>query len=169
MKIKYLLLILLGVWLIFLIGILIIKNPFDVCFHMNFIENASDKMTFGLGKCDILLVGKATYSKTNAANETLTVELCEECGIKNDCLGNNLKMLDMINSASKEDLIKEYSLTEGNKIMEYNRLIGAYNLSFADLKEFNIYPLTYSQLNKLRVGNETIYDVYNRYKGSCYQ
>ena len=77
-------------------------------------------------------------------------------------------MLNDINFASNEEIIKNYGLYEGQDVIENNQIIRAYNISSLDLKEFYVYPLTYKQLNKLRVGSETIYDVYNKFRGSCF-
>jgi len=142
-------------------------NQSNSCLQYNFIENASDGLKFQLNRCDILIVGKGIYSKTDENNDTIRIAICEECGIKNDCLGNNLRMLNQINTITDQEVIARYGTNEGAQIIENNKMIRKFKLSSTDLKSFYIYPLTYDKLEKIRLPNETLYDAYYRYVSDC--
>lgn len=151
--------------IVILVLFIFLLIQFSSC-SVNFIKNASDGMEFQLNPNDVLLIGKGVYSKT-LNNDTIKIAICEECGTDNDCLGNNLNMLNLINTVNDNDVIKRYGSIEGAQIIENNKLIRKYNLSSSDLKEFYVYPLTYNELESFKMPNETIYQAYYRYKGAC--
>lgn len=103
----------------------------------HFIENASHGMIVELGPNDVILAGRAGYEK-NISGNIFKVQICEECGIENDCLQNNLNRLPFHNETA------------------------LLNLTKADLKYFYVFAVIQNDVTNNYRANENIDDTYHR-------
>jgi hypothetical protein len=117
----------------------------------NFITNASHGMVVNMTTGDVVLVGRAGYYGVAPDGDKYSVVMCEECGIDNDCLGNNLARIRAYNLTT--------SINEAQNEMdkEFVRNLTAKNLVF-----FYTYPITYEEVKAIQLPNETFQDAYQR-------
>jgi len=127
-----------------------INIPINTNFtYPDFIKNASHGMEIEMNPGDVMLVGRAGYYK-EINGDKYSVILCEECGIDNDCLQNNLNS------------IKNYKSSDENVTMEIR------SMTQKDLIFFYVYPITYEEVKSQHKENEAFDTTYSRvFENKC--
>lgn len=99
----------------------------------NYYAYLSHGMNINFKQGDVIMISRILYEKDN----NIRGIVCEECGYMDDCMTNNL------NRAHKSDVLKDVDKN--------------------DIKSFNVYAISFSDVEDMRKENESVQDAYLRY------